>query len=283
MKKLSILVLTAALLCIALVGCGDNDPAKDYIGTWEAVEATEYGSTLDEEKLSEWKQSGEYFYFELNEDGTAELTDEGMAYPGTWTVDKTGKVSFESDSLISATLELKDEQLVAKYDYFDDPRTVIYKRIDPSAKIQAPTLIEYFESDEGIEETRPEGTIGDLTNATEMSVVAVDDDLCTIKIAGKGSYNGNPSIILELTNKSDEKITIYDDEDWTAGGIKNSPFTLIAPVRAGETCSVIMCFDPDQIGENPAVLTHASGKLSVYGPSDSTGGSKELAIYDISF
>jgi len=283
MKKLSAPALAVVLLCVALVGCGDNDSAKDYIGTWEAVEVTAYGSTLDEERLSEWKQGDEYFYFELNEDGTAELTDEGIAYSGTWTVDKTGKTSFESDTLISATLELEDEQLVAKYDYFDDPRTVIYKRIDPSAKIQAPTLKEYFESDKSIEETRPEGTIGDLTNATEMSIVAVDDDLCTIKIAGKGSYNGNPSIILELTNKSDGRISIYDEDDWTASGIKNNPFTLIAPVRAGETCSVIMCFDPDQIGKDPSVLTNVSGKLSIYGPSDSTGGSKELAIYDISF
>lgn len=283
MKKLSALVLAAVLLCVALVGCGGNDPAKEYIGTWEAVEVTAYDETLDEGRLSEWKQSSEYFYFELNENGTAELTDEGLAYPGTWTVDKEGKASFESDALISATLELKDGQLIAKYDYFDDPRTIIYERIDPSAKTQAPTLKEYYESDKVIEENRPEGTIDDLTAATEMNVVAVDDDLCTIKIAGKGSYNGNPSIILELTNKSDEKITIYNEEGWTASGINNNPFTLIAPVRAGETCSVIMCFDHEQIGEDPSVLTDVSGKLSVYGPVDSRGFSTELAMYDIAF
>ena len=271
------------MLCVALVDCGGNDPAKDYIGTWEAVEVTAYDETLDEESLSEWKQFGDYFYFELNEDGTVELTNEGKAYPGTWTVDKEGKASFESDTLITAALELKDGQLIAKYDYFDDPRTVICKRIDPSAKIQAPTLEEYYnESEEGIENSRLEGTIDDLTDATKMDVVAVDDDLCTIKIVGKGLHDDMPSVVFELTNKSDQTITIMSEDGWTAGGIANNP-GLDASLRAGETCSVLMYFYPEEIGNDPSALTDVSGKIMVLGPVDSQGFAKVIKSYDVSF
>ena len=60
--------------------------------------------------------------------------------------------------------------------------TVVYERIDPSAKVQAPTMQEYYnESESGIENSRIEGTTNDLAGATSMDATLVDDDRCTIK------------------------------------------------------------------------------------------------------
>ena len=91
-----------------------------------------------------------------------------------------------------------------------------------------------------------------------------------------------PSVVFELTNKSDETITIMNEDGWTAGGIANNP-GLDAPLRAGETCSVLMYFNPEEVGNDPSALTDVSGKIMVLGPVDSQGFAKVIKSYDVSF
>ena len=283
MKKLVVLGLAAASLCIVLAGC--SDPAKAYIGTWEAVEVTEFGDTRDEATLEANKESGALYYFVLNEDGTAELTSDGKAHAGTWALDDEDVASFDSDYYDTTSLEVKDGQLVATYnsESYDSPITVVYKKIDPSEKLEAPSMEDFYnESESGIEDMRNDATVDDLSDATAMDVVAVDDGTCTIKAVGRGNYDGFPSIVVEITNKTDGTATFICGDGWMVGGHEGYP-VLDASVRAGETASIAMLFTSVEFGGDVSLLEGTSGQIMVIGPVESNGVSPILAEYDIKF
>jgi len=136
LKRICAVVL-AALLCVALGGCGcsnsgaiTEEPAG-FAGYWRLTSAVTDGEELTADDLAEMGEYGSYVLLALNEDGTATMSVLGEEVEGTWTTedDVEGTLSFDEDVALSVddnTLTLTDG---------DD--TMTFARIDEASYLAA--------------------------------------------------------------------------------------------------------------------------------------------------
>ena len=115
MKKRLLLLVSLALVCAVLTGCGSGNTTTEtipmdspYIGVWEATRA-EYKDS--EVTLKEVIGDNE-FIFSLFADGVAEVISDGETQQGTWKI--TGKgISIRAGNARSDTAYIaKDNTLV---------------------------------------------------------------------------------------------------------------------------------------------------------------------------
>lgn len=114
-KKGALAVIACvAALCLALVGCGNNDEAavakKAFAGTWDLVGMTQNGEEVGANDLAALKSLGLQVYVNLNEDGTAVLMLFDEQRNGTWeaTSRTSAKVTLDNQEI---GMMIKDSKL----------------------------------------------------------------------------------------------------------------------------------------------------------------------------
>ena len=104
-RKASVLLFVVCIAMLLLASCGGNS----YTGVWKAVSMEGAGLEVSLEDQD--------YTLEINDDGTAALTDSGITIQMNWEATEDGILLSSEDLQLSGTTE--DGELILDYAGFD--------------------------------------------------------------------------------------------------------------------------------------------------------------------
>lgn len=215
MKRKNAIIATfacAVALCLALVGCSSGggsasaDPEEPYVGYWTLVEGNIEGTDVVE-LLDQFSSLGieESFIVHLEAGGTGEIDMFGEVEDITWDA-SAATMTIEGEEQ-SITI---DENGQLKFDGGEDYLLFEKGSDDLSATIEADRQV-------ATETGAAAGNDLDESEAISPAITVADDDVCTIAITEKGVDSwGDAGYTVEMTNNSDQEITIWIPIDVTS-------------------------------------------------------------------
>ncbi len=289
-KRLFALLCATCLLASMILGCGNaapEDTTADFVGTWAIDEVTNGGDAVTGDELDLYKAMGVYLI--AGSDHTVLFEMFGVSVTGTFQPEgSVATVTFSeseaADAGVSAkqTLEAKDDKLLLK----DETDTMTFVQIDPSDKKTA---------DVGallgsVDESSLEETLGSLRRELEstangtapvehaegMDETVASDKNCVIKVLAKGTYQSEPSYLVEIENKGDQRIVVEATGMFSVSDASLKP-VLFAVVEPRERAREVLWFDGEALGGGAEALGDVKGKLVV--TNSQTGD--EVASYDL--
>jgi len=268
-KKGLIAALACTLaFCLALIGCGGGgDIAKNFIGTWNAIEMESEGEVLD---AKDFEDFGLSITLVLAEDKTFSLDLMGDIESGTWAAKDASTCTLTSEGM-SFDLKLANNKLSME---IDSEKIVFEKSSDSTTKTAA--------APKGSTDNDDTGTVDvddgpAAAGAETLGITIADDDICTIVVLDKAiDFFDDPGYNLKITNNSDK--TIYVSPEYSTFSVGNK---MIDPsfgetILPGKYVETFMYFDSDEIGGGIEKLVDVDGVISV----DDDKEWDELAKYE---
>lgn len=244
--------ISALVFCFALSGCGGNNYAKNFIGTWELSGMESEGEVMSEDDMALMKGLGIDFSLTFEEDGTAKLVLAGEeAKMGTWEAKDatTCEITIDGEpqavKLVDGVLTLEAEGAKA-----------MFKKTDSAGMPKA---------DSGKPEGTPAPDKDTNPAALSMNKVIADDELCTITVTGiEEDLFGDPGYKMTLKNNTADK-TLYFSCPWDEFTVNNKMVDplLSVTVKPGAYAEDFMSFDHDDIGGGVEALKNIKGILEV--------------------
>ena len=276
MRGTLIILVAACLLVLAGCASGQSQPqAEDagaFVGSWELYDIDykddrddiDHQTYLDLVELMDWR-----VMLDLNEEGAASIVSVGTVSIGSWEPAGSDAITIVlSGETIAASLadgmlcmDVEDARL--RFEKVSDTPSVRREAVDPAGIFA--------------DEESERAYVATVEQVRAIDVSICDSSSCTVRAYAIGEdFEGDPGILLEIANKTDDIIYLVNEDDFTVNGAPVE--AVLMRVIPGSYTSKAFLYFPGDDAPAAGDIVSVTGTISVFDAEENLIGSWEVVL-----